>query len=178
MGARKAGHSGTLDPNATGMLLIGLDNAARLLGTFMGLDKAYEGIIKIHGDVTVASVRGAAKSFVGEVKQLPPKKSAVARKERMRMVFSFRIHSINGREVHFSLQCQSGFYVRKLAHDLGIKLGVNAQLWELRRTAIGPFGIGECVTLDELRRKGNTSIIPSGGMIERVSDTEPRSKTL
>lgn len=156
--ARKTGHSGTLDPGATGFLLIGLDRAVRYMDTLMGLDKEYEGVIKLHGDIPAGKVKGVAKEFVGEVSQVPPKKSAVVRKKRVRKVYSLDILSVKGREIKFRIRCEAGFYVRKLAHDLGIKLGTRAQLWELRRTAIGPFSVDECITVDEIEREGDACL--------------------
>ena len=45
LGVRKAGHSGTLDPNATGLMLIALGEARKAMPVLMGLDKEYEGIM-------------------------------------------------------------------------------------------------------------------------------------
>ncbi len=154
LGAGKAGHSGTLDPRATGVLAIGLDGALGFMGKLAGLDKVYEGVIKLHADVPAAEVKETARWFVGDVVQIPPKKSAVARRERVRNVRSFDVLSVSGREVRFRLKCEAGFYVRKLAHDLGLKLGTRAQLWTLRRTAVGPFGIGMCATIGRISKEG------------------------
>ncbi|HEY6004026.1 MAG TPA: tRNA pseudouridine(55) synthase TruB [Anaeromyxobacter sp.] len=94
-GAEKAGHAGTLDPAATGVLVVCLDEAVKLQQWLSGGDKAYqatfafgaatstedaEGEVVAHGDasgVTEASVRAELPRFVGEIDQVPPMYSAV-----------------------------------------------------------------------------------------------------
>jgi tRNA pseudouridine55 synthase len=93
-GQRKVGHAGTLDPDATGVLLVGLGRATRLLRYLSEAGKAYEGRIVFGiatstldaaGEVldqrpmpiTRADVEGALPRFVGDIEQLPPMVSAV-----------------------------------------------------------------------------------------------------
>ncbi len=94
LGTRKVGHAGTLDPMATGLLLIGVGRATRLLRFLGGLPKTYEGTLRLgvetttldaDGDVvretevdaTEADVAAAMRSLVGESLQRPPAYSAV-----------------------------------------------------------------------------------------------------
>jgi tRNA pseudouridine55 synthase len=91
---RKVGHAGTLDPMATGLLLVGVGSATRLLRYLSGLDKAYEGTGRLgeetdtldaEGEVvrraevraTRPEVERATASLVGEILQEPPAYSAV-----------------------------------------------------------------------------------------------------
>jgi tRNA pseudouridine55 synthase len=53
-------------------------------------------------------------------------------------------------DVDLSVRCSSGTYVRALARDLGDVLGVGGHLTALRRTAVGPFGLDEARTLEQL----------------------------
>ena len=94
-GTRKVGHAGTLDPMATGVLVIGVERATRLLGHLMLTEKAYDATIRLgvatttddaEGEVTVAAstsaleeatVRAAAAAFVGTIEQVPSAVSAV-----------------------------------------------------------------------------------------------------
>lgn len=94
-GQRRVGHSGTLDPDAMGVLLVGLGRVTRLLRFLSDLPKAYTGEIVLgtatstlddSGDVVgewdmsgvgAHEVRGAAKRFVGEILQVPPMVSSV-----------------------------------------------------------------------------------------------------
>jgi tRNA pseudouridine55 synthase len=95
IGIRKVGHAGTLDPIATGLLLIGVGRATRLLRFLGDLPKMYEGTgllgvetttLDADGDVVARSdvdgvteerLRAAMSRFVGEIEQTPPAYSAV-----------------------------------------------------------------------------------------------------
>jgi tRNA pseudouridine55 synthase len=94
LATRKVGHAGTLDPMATGLLLIGVGRATRLLRFLGGLPKTYEGSIRLGietttldadgdvvreagVDVTETQVGDAMRSLVGESLQRPPAYSAV-----------------------------------------------------------------------------------------------------
>ena len=95
LGTRKVGHAGTLDPDATGVLLLGVGKATKLLRYLSPLGKAYVGevtlgvetssldssgtVTAVHdmATVTVADVARAARAFVGDIEQVPPMVSAV-----------------------------------------------------------------------------------------------------
>jgi tRNA pseudouridine55 synthase len=94
-GTRKVGHAGTLDPMATGVLVLGVDRATRLLGHLMLTEKAYDATIRLgiatttddaEGEVTArastahlaeATVRAALAEFVGDIEQVPTAVSAI-----------------------------------------------------------------------------------------------------
>lgn len=94
-GQRRAGHSGTLDPDATGVLLIGFGQVTKLLSLLTVLPKRYTGEVVLGsttstldasgdvlhtydmGGVTLAQVRQAALGFTGDILQIPPMVSAV-----------------------------------------------------------------------------------------------------
>lgn len=94
-GTRKVGHAGTLDPMATGVLVLGVERATRLLGHLLMTDKSYEATIRLGvttvtddaegdvmetrdvGDVTEAAVREALARFVGDIEQVPTAVSAI-----------------------------------------------------------------------------------------------------
>jgi len=75
--------------------------------------KEYIGIIHLHKDVNRKEVEKVFKTFIGKVKQLPPVKSAVARKEREREIYYLELLEIKGRNVLFKISCEAGFYVRR-----------------------------------------------------------------
>jgi len=95
LGTRKVGHAGTLDPDATGVLLLGVGRATKLLRFLSPLGKAYVGemvlgtetsTLDAAGDVTATydmsgttldEVQTAAAGFVGPIEQIPPMVSAV-----------------------------------------------------------------------------------------------------
>src|SRR3990167_5013740 len=92
LGCRKTSHFGTLDPKVTGVLPIALNRACKLTGFFLGEDKEYVGIMRIHEDISIEDVKKAIeKKFLGKIKQTPPKKSRVKRQEREREVMKFKI---------------------------------------------------------------------------------------
>ena len=151
LGVKKAGHSGTLDPNATGLLVIALGEARKAMPVLTGLDKEYVGVMMMHGDVDDAKLRNAMKSFEGEITQVPPVRSAVARKPRKRTVHEIELLDRDERKVRFRVLCEAGTYMRKIAHDLGEELGCGAHLLELRRTKVGPFTVDNAIPVDELK---------------------------
>ena len=87
LGLRKTSHFGTLDPKVTGVLPIALNRACKLTGFFLGEDKEYVGIMRIHEDISIEELNKAIKEkFIGKIKQLPPVKSRVARVIREREI--------------------------------------------------------------------------------------------
>ena len=96
-GVKKIGHAGTLDPMATGLLILGIGKATKRLGTLIGLPKTYEaeitlgattntddaqGIISniqfpISNEISNDKILVALKKFIGEIKQVPPVFSAI-----------------------------------------------------------------------------------------------------
>lgn len=95
LGTRKVGHAGTLDPMATGVLVLGVERATRMLGHLLVTDKAYDATIRLgiatntddaEGEVTATGpvagigeeqVREALAGFVGDIEQVPTAVSAI-----------------------------------------------------------------------------------------------------
>src|SRR3990172_5741354 len=94
-------------------------------------DKEYVGALHLHKDVSENLIRKAVKEFIGKQTQLPPKKSAVARRERVREVYNLEILDIENRNVLFKIHTEAGFYVRKFSEQFGKSLGVGSHLQEL-----------------------------------------------
>lgn len=198
LGTRKVGHAGTLDPMATGLLLLGAGRATRLLRYLGDLPKTYTGTARLGVEtdtldavgtvvrstpvaVTPEGVARAAAELVGESMQVPPAYSAVkvggrklyeaARKggrldapPRPIRVDAFHVTGFEGTDVSFEVTCSGGTYVRVLVADVGRALGCGAHLIELRRTAIGPFRVGDA------RRPGQARPLP----LERAVSHLPR----
>ncbi len=146
---QKTGHAGTLDPGVTGVLPITLDNACKVMPALQNLDKEYVGIMRMHKDVSLTDVKKTAKQFVGKIKQTPPLRSAVARKERERKINSLEILEVDGRDVLFRVSCQAGTYVRMICHDIGKKLG-GANMAELRRIKSGRFDESKACKMEDV----------------------------
>ncbi len=135
----KAGHGGTLDPSVTGVLPIGLEDATNALTYIIHSSKEYIGLMRLQGKVLQDELECVVSLFQGRIYQRPPLRSAVRRKLRTRRIYDFKVLEAEGRHVLFHIECESGFYVRKLAHDVGLMLGVGAHLRELRRVRSGSF---------------------------------------
>ena len=94
-GTRRVGHAGTLDPMATGVLVVGVGKATRLLGHVSATTKAYDATIRLGqstttddaegevtggapaGELTDDAVRAAVSAYVGDIEQVPAAVSAV-----------------------------------------------------------------------------------------------------
>ncbi len=150
VGAEKAGHSGTLDPHVSGVLPVGLNSATKAMGFLLKSKKEYVGIMQLHRNVKEGDVKRAFEAFTGEIRQLPPVRSAVRRRERKRKVYYMEPLQYKGREVLFLVGCEAGTYIRKLCFDIGRHLGVGANMLELRRTRAGALTEKMSVTLHDL----------------------------
>ena len=147
----KAGHGGTLDPAVTGVLPVALGDGARALQVLLVAGKEYVALMKLHKEAEEKKIREVCNSFVGEISQMPPLRSAVKRMRRTREVYYLEILEIHGREVLFRVGCQAGTYIRTLCVDIGKKLGCGAQLVELRRTRVGNITEDSAVSLQDLK---------------------------
>lgn len=189
LGTRKVGHAGTLDPMATGLLVLGVDGATRLLTYVVGLDKTYEATIRLgaatdsddaDGEIiaetdasslTASQIATALEPLRGRISQVPSTVSAIkvggrraydlaragedvqlTAREVTVARFDVRAEHREGRHVDLDVvvDCSSGTYIRALARDLGRALGVGGHLTALRRTRIGPFEVGDAVSVDEI----------------------------
>lgn len=188
LGGVKTGHAGTLDPFATGLLLVLLGRATKLQSRLMGLPKAYEtlavlGCLSSTGDPEGEIERTGRFPAdppplpTGEVIQRPPIYSAVKIEgqrayRRARRGESFQmpprivtVHRFEqtwreGDRARFEIECSSGTYVRSLIADLG-----DAYCLELRRARIGPFDVRDAVAAP---RRGEDWQAPAPLTIEHV----------
>jgi tRNA pseudouridine55 synthase len=163
-GRFKVGHSGTLDPFATGLLLVLVGRATRVQRFLLALPKVYEVIARFgavsstgdpEGEIVVSGVvpEGDLALPLGRLRQRPPAYSAVkvggrrayalARAgeavelaEREVSVYRFEERWREGDRRGFVVECSSGTYVRSLIADLG-----DAYCEALRRTRISPFRV-------------------------------------
>ena len=171
----KAGHAGTLDPFATGLLLVLLGRATKLQRHLMGLPKTYVATARLgwrsstgdpDGELTeTGSPPGSLELPTGTVRQRVPMTSAVRvggerlyRKahrgetvetpEREVVVHRAELRASDAGSATYEIECSAGTYVRTLVETLG-----NAYCSTLRRTAIGPFRVedaGEELGLDRV----------------------------
>jgi tRNA pseudouridine55 synthase len=160
----KVGHAGTLDPFATGLLLVLVGRATRAQRFLMALPKRYETVARFGARSSTGDPEGVIVETgvipagdlelpTGIVRQRPPAYSAVkvggrrayalARAgeevelpEREVTVTRFEELWRDGPRRAYLIECSSGTYIRSLIADLG-----DAYCVELRRTAVGPFDV-------------------------------------
>lgn len=145
----RAGHVGTLDPAVTGCLPILLGEATRLAQATVTGPKRYIAVLELH-DRVPATYERILSEFTDEIYQKPPRKSAVRRRLRTREIYALDALETTDRQMLLDITCESGTYIRKLCHDLGLALGVGGHMGELRRIETTPFDDTGLVTLYEL----------------------------
>jgi tRNA pseudouridine55 synthase len=170
----KAGHAGTLDPFATGLLLILLGRATRLQRFLVGLPKTYLATARLgwrsstgdsDGELTeTGALPDSLELPTGTVRQRLPMTSAVRvggerlykkahrgetveTPERDVEVHRAQLLSTADGLAHYEIECSAGTYVRTLVETLG-----DAYCADLRRTAIGPFRIEDAGERLEVER--------------------------
>jgi len=185
LGTSRTGHAGTLDPDATGVLLVAVGRATRLFPFLSKQDKVYRGTIRLGFATDTYDASG--RPTTEEVKEMPGREDVAAVLEahqgrQMQTPPAFSAKKIHGRPAHrlaradrevvlapveitvhafrllgyrpprleFEVACTSGTYIRTLAHDLGRALGCGGHLERLVRTAVGPYRLEECRTLERI----------------------------
>ena len=194
----KVGHTGTLDPNATGVLPILLGKGTKISKYLIEHDKEYEVVLQLGVKTTTADEEGEIieekevlkesleqleierilKSFIGKIKQMPPKYSAIkvngkklyeyARKgqeveikPREVEIYNIEITNIQKekKQIEFKVSCSKGTYIRTLCEDIAEKMRTVGYMKELKRTKVGDFNIKQAITLEQLQEKENIKII-------------------
>jgi tRNA pseudouridine55 synthase len=180
----KVGHAGTLDPLASGLLVICTGKKTKEISSFIQEDKQYTGIIQLGATtpsfdletsinatfptahITPDLIEQIRLTFLGNQLQIPPVFSAkkidgkrAYESARAGIVLEMKpnsvtihrleleLHSTN--QLHFSVSCTKGTYIRSLAADIGKALRSGAHLTALRRTASGEFAIENSKSIDE-----------------------------
>ncbi|CAM8985089.1 unnamed protein product [Rhodiola kirilowii] len=184
---QKVGHAGTLDPMATGLLIVCIGKATKVVDSYQGMIKGYSGVFRL-GEATSTwdadspviqrepwehikddGIQKAAKTFCGEIFQVPPMFSAIkvggekmyekARRgesielsPRRISIFKFEVErSLSDRQnLIFRVTCSKGTYIRSLCCDFGKALGSCAHLTALRRDSIGDFSADDAWEFKEL----------------------------
>lgn len=174
---------------ATGVLVIGIERATKILGLVAGSSKTYTATIRLgqvtstddaEGEllheaatagVTDAAISAAVAALRGDIEQVPSAVSAIkvggkrayqlaregqtvelaARAVRIDAFDITAVHRGADRiDVEVVVDCSAGTYIRALARDIGVALGVGGHLTALRRTRVGGFGLEHARTLEQL----------------------------
>jgi tRNA pseudouridine55 synthase len=179
----KAGHAGTLDPFATGLLLVLLGRATRVQRFLTGLPKTYRAKARLGWRSSTGDPDGELRETgrtpaslelpTGRVRQRLPMTSAarvggerlyrkahrgevVETPERDVDIYRAELLESDVESASYEIECSAGTYIRTLVETLG-----DAYCCELRRTAIGPFEIGEAGREIELEQIGE--LVPAAG---------------
>ena len=182
----KVGHAGTLDPLATGLLILCTGKMTKQIDTFQAQVKTYTGSILLGqttptfdlesepdaffptDSITPEQIEATRQKFIGDIKQYPPKYSAIKIKGKRAFDYArsdeeielkardihiddFKLYLDHFPELDFEVTCSKGTYIRSLAHDFGKALGNGACLKSLRRTRIGDFRVEDAWPLIELK---------------------------
>ena len=176
---RKIGHSGTLDPMATGVLLVLVGKATKVLPYLENTDKEYISSFELGKQTTTEDIWGEVveekevteisnlqelcNSFIGKQKQLPPMVSSIkingkklyeyAREgiEIERPLRDVEIYEMEALDSNsFRVSCSSGTYVRSLIRDLALKSGNIGCMSSLVRSKVGNFTLSDCYELKDI----------------------------
>ncbi|RYY03842.1 MAG: tRNA pseudouridine(55) synthase TruB [Gammaproteobacteria bacterium] len=186
----KAGHTGALDPLATGVLPLCFGEATKFSQFLLDADKRYRSTFLLgvrtntsdaDGEVvaeasalgvTLEAVKQALIPLTGDILQVPSMFSAlkhqgqplyklardgieIERQPRPVTVYAIEILAFRSgerAEVDVDVTCSKGTYIRSIAEDLGFALGCGAHVKTLHRSAAGPFGEDQCLTLEALEK--------------------------
>ncbi|MBP7088275.1 MAG: tRNA pseudouridine(55) synthase TruB [Candidatus Omnitrophica bacterium] len=112
-------------------------------------------------------IKEAFSFFKGEIEQIPPMVSAlrikgerlynlarrgivIDRKPRYIKIYDLEISNIKLPLVEFFVRCSKGTYIRKLAEDIGERLGCGAHMVKILRLSVGPFRLDDAVEIDKI----------------------------
>lgn len=189
----KVGHAGTLDPLATGLLILCTGPMTKQIEDFQAQVKTYTGTMILGQTtptfdlesepdnfyptegITAEQIDQARQQFIGDIKQYPPKYSAIKIKGKRAFDYArsdeeielkardihiddFKVNMDRFPELDFEVTCSKGTYIRSLANDFGKALNNGACLKTLRRTRIGDFHVEDAWQLEDLKQ----AIIESG----------------
>lgn len=190
---KKVGHIGTLDPFATGLLIVSVNKATKAGQFLEALDKTYIATLVLGekrdgGDITgdileskevksfdIDYIKKILSSFIGEIDQIPPMKSAVhfnGRKlyqydrdnivvnppSRKVKINSIELLSYKDNEISFITNVSKGTYIRVLGEDIANKLGTVGYLSSLRRTKVGELDVINAKKINEISSNDFISI--------------------
>ena len=171
----KVGHAGTLDPLATGLLIICIGKMTKQIDCIQAQEKEYTGTFMMgsttpsfdlehpidqeypYTHITREAAEEAARSFIGENDQVPPMFSAVkfsgkraygeeaALAAKHITIYDFEITRFELPEIDFRIRCSKGTYIRSIARDFGRALKSGAHLTALRRTHVGEYHVDNAI---------------------------------
>ena len=184
-GTRRVGHTGTLDPLASGVLVVLVGRAAKAAEYLVCDEKSYRATLRLGMTSDTEDITGTlvlsdaplpspdrvterARTFVGEISQIPPMYSAlqvdgqklydlarrgitVARQPRAVTIHALTVTPTDTpTDYRLDVTCSAGTYIRTLCADIGTALGCGGVMASLERTVAGGFSLAVSHTLEEL----------------------------
>ena len=169
----KVGHAGTLDPLATGVMIVCTGKKTKQIERLQATVKEYTATLKLGATtpsfdleteidaeyptehITEEVVRECLDKFVGEIQQIPPNFSAVndevfELKPKLLVIDKIDLINYELPYLTISITCSKGTYIRALARDIGESLNSGAHLTALVRTRVGEATLDECMHIDDL----------------------------
>ena len=176
----KVGHAGTLDPLATGLLIVCVGKMTKQIDSIQAQEKEYTGTFLLgkttpsfdlehpvdqeypYEHITREMAEEAARTFIGNIEQVPPMFSAVkfsgkrayelaregedaALAAKNVTIYDFEITRFELPEIDFRIRCSKGTYIRSIARDFGQALRSGAHLTALRRTRVGNYQVDDAI---------------------------------
>ncbi len=188
----KVGHAGTLDPLATGVVIVCSGRKTKQIDQLMEHTKEYEAVLQLGATtpsydlehpidatyptehITRERIEQVLPTFLGEQWQVPPIYSAVkingkrayeyARKgkqdeveikPKLLVIDAIDMLAFDADTMQLTIRvvCSKGTYIRALARDIGERLSSGAHLIALRRTRVGEYKAGDCLTIEQLQEQ-------------------------
>lgn len=190
---KRIGHSGTLDPAATGLIIALIGKATKRQSEFQKMPKLYRGIItfgietdtwdsegKVISEkpVTVCEekIKNLALSMQGKLIQKIPPYSAAKHKgtplyrlarqgkkppDKTKEIIIYEWSDILWQkpDLHFTVECSSGTYVRSIAYELGIATGSGAHLKSLERLKISNFDLKNAINAEKIKTSDRETLL-------------------
>ena len=165
----KVGHAGTLDPLATGILLVCIGRATKMVDALQAEEKEYVADVMLGATtpsydlehpvdrtfptehITREKVLEALSSLTGERLQEPPVYSA--KKIDGTRAYELELLEYDLPRIRIRVRCSKGTYIRSLAHEIGQALASGAHLTSLRRTRSGGFTLEKAFEFEEFLKK-------------------------
>jgi len=192
LNAQKAGHTGTLDPFADGLLPLCYGEATKFSHYLLDADKTYRAVMQLgvttttgdpEGDilqtrpvtVDVEAVCAAMQKFMGEIEQIPPMHSAL--KHQGRPLYEYARAGIEIERPPRRITIHALELIEcALPQDIGAALGCGAHLTALTRTASGAFSLADAYTLENLEAMDSGEraalLLPSDCLVQHLPEIE------
>lgn len=151
---RHVGHAGTLDPMATGVLVLAVGEATKLVPWLTADDKTYEAVVRLGVATDTLDAEGQEVSRAGQLEADLPERPVEVRSLD---VVGERI--VDGAvELDVRVEATKGYFVRSLARDLARGLGTVGHLTALRRVRSGAFTVADAIALEAVSRDALMSV--------------------